>query len=227
MARAPRNVSNFACDTKNVNAKTERGTDLVAAPKSLAWNLIVTGIVGWFAAFSLTLERLHVAADPGATLSCDVGVFVSCKSVMLTEQARLFGFPNPIIGLGAFVFPIAVGFAILAGARFAQWFWRTFFVGVSMGTLFVLWLFIQSTFVINVLCPYCMIAWAAMIPMFWALFLYLAREDVLELPVRFTPFFDRAYDRAWLFALATELLIAVVIAIRFWSQWPSLFDSLA
>lgn len=227
MARAPQNVSKLACDTKNVNAKTESGSDLVAGPRSLAWNLIVTGIFGWFAAFSLTLERLHVAADPEATLSCDVGVFVSCKSVMLTEQARLFGFPNPLIGLGAFIFPIAVGFAILAGARFAQWFWRSFFIGVSLGTLFVLWLFIQSTFVINVLCPYCMIAWAAMIPMFWALFLYLAREDVLRLPVRFTAFFDKAYDRAWLFALGTEVLIAAVIVVRFWSQWPSLFSLLA
>lgn len=199
----------------------------MAAPKSLAWNLIVTGIVGWLAAFSLTLERLHVAADPDATLSCDVGVFVSCKSVMLTEQARLFGFPNPLIGLGAFIFPIAVGFAILAGARFAKWFWRSFFVGVSMGTLFVFWLFSQSTFVINVLCPYCMVAWAAMIPMFWKLFLFLAREDVLEMPVRFTPFFDAAFDRAWLFALVTEVAIAITIVIRFWSQWPSFFTALS
>lgn len=226
MARRARIVSNLACDTKNVNASSEQSLELARPPRSLAWNLIVTGIVGWFAAFSLTLERLHVAADPDAKLSCDVGVFVSCKSVMLTEQARLFGFPNPLIGLGAFIFPIAVGFAILAGARFADWFWRTFFVGVSFGTLFVVWLFTQSTFVINVLCPYCMIAWAAMIPMFWKLFLFLAREDILELPVRFTPFFDWAYGKAWLFALVTEALIVLIIVIRFWNQWPAFFNAL-
>jgi formate/nitrite transporter FocA (FNT family) len=40
--------------------------------------------------------------------------------------------------------PIIVGFAILAGAKFAMWFWRLFWVGNLLGFLFVLWLFSQS-----------------------------------------------------------------------------------
>ena len=218
------NVTNGACNTDLVTETSNSNIELVPSPsKRFALVLIITGIIGWAAAFALTLERLHVAANPDATLSCDLNPFISCKSVMLTAQARLLGFPNPLIGLGAFIFPIAVGFAILAGARFAPWFWRMFATGITMGFLFVVWLWTQSTFVINVLCPYCMVAWVAMIPLFWTVILFLVREGIIETPIRFAGFFDRAYERAWVWVLATDLVIATIIIIRFWTYWHLLW----
>ncbi len=223
MTRSTANVTNRACHTKSVtSAKTEL-SDLPNPSKSFAWSLIVTGIVGWIAAFALTLERLHVAADPNATLSCDISPFISCKSVMLTDQAKLFGFPNPLIGLAAFFAPVLVGVAILAGARFARWFWRLFAAGVAAGFIFVLWLFVQSAFVINVLCPYCMVAWAAMLPMFWRVFIFGANDGFIETPLKLVGFFDRAASKAWLFTLATEAIVVAIIVWRFWNFWPTLF----
>ena len=217
-------VTNAACNTEKVTEQTSNGAEVLPAPgKGFAWTLIITGIIGWIAAFALTLERLHVASNPNATLSCDLNPFISCKSVMLTEQARLLGFPNPLIGLAAFIFPIAVGAAILAGAKFALWFWRMFATGITMGFLFVVWLWTQSTFVINVLCPYCMIAWAGMIPLFWTVTLFLIREGVIETPLRFAGFFDRAYEKAWAWTLGTDLIIITIIIVRFWSYWPALW----
>jgi uncharacterized membrane protein len=143
---------------------------------------------------------------------------------MLTEQAALLGFPNPLIGLSAFIFPIAVGFAILAGAKFAQWFWRLFATGITMGFLFVVWLWVQSTFVISVLCPYCMVAWVAMVPLFWTVILFLVREGVIDTPLRLAGFFDRAYERVWLSVLVTDLVMAAIIIVRFWSYWPALWN---
>lgn len=192
--------------------------------RRFAFTLIWTGILGWFAAFSLVLERIHVATNPDAVLSCDVSPFISCKSVMLTEQASLFGFPNPLIGVAAFVAPIAVGLAILAGAKFAAWFWRLFAVGITLGLVFVIWLWIQSTFVIGVLCPYCMVAWAAMIPLFWKVILFGTKDGFIDTPLRFVGFFDRAYDKAWVFTLATEALLIAIIIARFWTSWPSLWN---
>lgn len=198
---------------------------LIESPgKRYAYTLIWTGILGWFAAFSLTLERIHVATNPDATLSCDLNPFISCKSVMLTAQAKLFGFPNPLIGLAAFIAPIVVGFAILAGARFARWFWRCFLIGCSLGFVFVIWLFSQSTFVIHVLCPYCMIAWAAMIPLFWRVFLHAAAEGIIDVPVRTVGFFVRWANSPWLFTLVTELLAVMTIIFSFWYQWPQLWN---
>ncbi len=210
------------CDTWNVSeAKTIETVD--SPSRSVAITMIWTGILGWLASFSLVLERIHVAADPNATLSCDINPFISCKSVMLTAQAKLFGFPNPIIGLAAFFAPILIGFAIFAGARFAAWFWRLFTVGIAMGFIFVLWLFTQSTFVIHVLCPYCMVAWAAMIPLFWKVFLWAAAEGIVAVPVRSVGFFVRAADNAWMFTLVTEFLAVFTIILSFWSLWPILF----
>lgn len=211
------------CDTYWVtNIRTN--DDFVDSPsKSFAWYSILFGILGWFAAFSLTLERLHVAADPNATLSCDMNIFISCKSVMLTEQARLFGFPNPLIGLAGFVAPIAVGVAVLAGGRFKSWFWRIYLIGLSMGFVFVLWLFTQSTYVIHVLCPYCMVAWIAMIPLFWKTFIWAGAEGVIDVPVRAVGWFVRAQDFTWLFTLGTEVLALLAIIFSFWNSWHLLF----
>ena len=225
MAPDARKVTNRACNTESVSELTSANSlELPSPGKRFAWTLILSGILGWIAAFTLTLERLHVATNPEATLSCDLNPFISCKSVMLTEQAALLGFPNPLIGLSAFIFPIAVGFAILAGAKFAQWFWRLFATGITMGFLFVVWLWVQSTFVINVLCPYCMVAWVAMVPLFWTVILFLVREGVIDTPLRLAGFFDRAYERVWLWVLVTDLVMAAIIIVRFWSYWPALWN---
>lgn len=211
------------CDTYWVsNFKT--ADDVVESPsKSYAWFSIIFGILGWAAAFALTLERIHVAANPDAVLSCDMNIFISCKSVMLTDQARLFGFPNPLIGLAAFMAPVFIGFAVLAGAKFKLWFWRLYLVGLSLGFVFVLYLFIQSTFVIHVLCPYCMLAWVAMIPLFWRNFLWAGAEGVIDVPVKTVGWFVRAQDQSWVYSLGTELLAALAIIVSFWNSWYLLF----
>lgn len=189
----------------------------------LAWVLILGGITGWAGAFALTLERLHVAANPDAVLSCDLNTIISCKSVMLSEQAKLLGFPNPLIGLSAFMFPIAVGVAILAGAKFPRWFWNTFMVGISLGFAFVVWLAHEAIFDIGALCPYCMVAWAGMIPMFWHLLTYLTAEDIIPVPLKTIPFFERTRNWAWVFTLVTEVILIAIIAVRFWPTWAQVF----
>ncbi|MFM2384205.1 MAG: hypothetical protein RL166_79 [Actinomycetota bacterium] len=223
MVRFVATSSMARCDTYLVsNIKT--ADDFVDSPsKSYAWFSILFGLLGWVAAFSLTLERIHVAADPDAVLSCDMNIFISCKSVMLTDQARLFGFPNPLIGLAAFMAPVFVGFAVLAGAKFKMWFWRLYLVGLSLGFVFVLYLFIQSTFVIHVLCPYCMLAWVAMIPLFWRNFLWAGAEGVIDVPVKSIGWFVRSQDHSWVYSLGIELLAALAIILSFWNSWYLLF----
>ena len=196
---------------------------LIGGTKSLAWMLITGGAIGWIGALALTIERLNVAANPDAVLSCDISPFISCKSVMLTEQASLLGFPNSLIGLAAFVVPILIGFATLAGAKFAKWFWLLFTLGMVGGFLFVAWLFSQSLFVIGALCPYCMVAWAGMIPMFWKQLLFSTREGIIPVPLKTVGFFVGAYDWHWLFSFATFGAMFTATVWRFWDLWPSLF----
>ena len=183
--------------------------------------LIGFGAMGWIASFGLTLERIKVAGDPGAATACDISPFISCKSVMLSEQAALFGFPNPLIGLAAFFAPVVVGFALLAGAKFASWFWQGLLAGHILAMVFVFWLFSQSVFVIGSLCIYCMVAWTATIPLFWAIFGRAGRDG--HLGSRFTRAGEFIYEWAWVLTLVTYLSLATVILVYFWDFWPTLF----
>jgi hypothetical protein len=81
----------------------------------------------------------------------------------------VFGFPNPLLGVAGFVAPIAVGVSLLAGARFARWFWWLFNLGLAGALAFVIWLISQSIYAPNlhVLCPWCMLVWAVTIPLFF------------------------------------------------------------
>ncbi len=115
-------------------------TDVVTPrrPIALAILLIVTGAIGWYAAFALTLDKLAVLINPEADLDCNFSVIVQCGLNLWSWQGEILGFPNPIIGLAGFVTPIAVGVALLAGARFDRWFWLAFNAGVALAFAFCL-----------------------------------------------------------------------------------------
>ena len=124
------------------------------------------GAIGWLASGALVLEKLATLQDPNHTTVCDVNPWISCGEVMKTWQSSLFGFPNMFIGIVAFAVIITVGMALLSGATFAKWFWAGLQAGVTLGFAFVVWLWSQALYDIHVLCPFCMIVWAAMIPLF-------------------------------------------------------------
>ena len=153
-------------------------TDAPRTPWALASFFIVTGALGWWAAFSLTLDKFAVLIDPDADLDCNISPLVQCGVNLASTQGAVFGFPNPLLGLGGFVAPIAVGVALLAGARFARWFWIAFNAGVAGALAFVIWLIGQSIYVLGTLCPWCMLVWSVTIPLFLVLTLRNAREGV-------------------------------------------------
>jgi uncharacterized membrane protein len=113
---------------------------------------------------------------------------------MQSAQSEAFGFPNPIIGVTGFAIVVTTGMALLAGADFRPWFYR-----------------------IGVLCPYCMVVRAVTIPLFW----YTIRRGFRNLPgggrvasVLFE--FHGVVLTTW------YLLIAALVAERFWDYWSIL-----
>jgi len=144
-------------------------TDTLAPrrPIALAIFLIVAGALGWWASFSLTVDKFLLLVNPDADLDCNFTVLVQCGKNLESWQGAVFGFPNPILGLGGFVAPIAVGVGLLAGAQFARWFWALFNLGLAGALAFVIWLISQSVFELGTLCPWCMLVWSVTIPLFW------------------------------------------------------------
>jgi uncharacterized membrane protein len=141
-------------------------------PIGLAIFLILMGAIGWFAAFQLTVEKFALLENPGSALACDVSKLVQCSVNLGSAQGSLLGFPNPILGLSGWVAPIAVGVALLAGARFARWFWWLFNAGIAAAMAFVVFLITTSIYFLGTLCPWCMLTWAVTIPTFWVVALH-------------------------------------------------------
>jgi len=185
-----------------------------ARPVALAVWLMIGGVIGWAAAFALTIERLHLLEDGTATASCDFNLVVQCGANLTSAQGSVFGFPNPLLGLTGWMAPIVVGAAILAGARFARWFWVLFWAGTAFAFGFVVWLISQSIFVLGTLCPWCMVTWFVTIPTFYIVTLHLLRSGVVPLPRRARGVAATLTGWVPLLAVLSYVAIAVVAQVR-------------
>lgn len=132
-----------------------------------AWLLAIGGVIGLVASFALSYEDFQLALKgDDFVASCDFGAVLTCTDVMQSDQASVFGFPNPFLGLIAFAVLIAIGVALWAGGRFAEWYWAGLQIGVIAGVVFITWLQYQTIYQIQALCPWCMVVWAVTIPIF-------------------------------------------------------------
>ncbi|WP_404433102.1 vitamin K epoxide reductase family protein [Microbacterium lacus] len=183
-------------------------------PTALAVWLVIAGVVGWWAAFSLTMERIHLLMDPDAVASCDFSVLVQCTANLESWQGQVFGFPNPILGLAGWVAPIVVGMAILAGARFARWFWWLFEAGLTLAFAFVIWLIIQSIFVLGTLCPWCMVTWIVTVPTYYAVTLHVLRTGILPAPGAVRRAAGTLMGWVPLLAVLSYAIVAVLAQVR-------------
>ncbi|MEX5270901.1 vitamin K epoxide reductase family protein [Kocuria sabuli] len=181
--------------------------------------LLSTGIIGWVASAILVLERLALYQDPDHVTSCDINPWVSCGQVMGTWQSQLFGFPNPLIGIVAFAVVITTAMALLSGARFGRWYWAGLQIGVTLGTVFVLWLWSQALFSIYILCLYCMIVWAAMIPLFLLLTVRNLAHGIIPAPPGLVRF---ASEWAWMLVAISYVAVAASVFFRFFTAFTGL-----
>lgn len=188
--------------------------DTPKRPIVLAISLIVAGVIGWYAAFALTLEKLHGLAYPGTAAGCDFSLLVQCTKNLDSWQGSLFGFPNPILGLTGWMAPVVVGAALLAGARFARWFWIVFNLGVTFAITLVIFLIYSSIFVLGTLCPWCMITWSVTIPTFFLVTLHNLRSGVIPLPARARAAAQVAYGWVPVIAVICYLVVAVLAQLR-------------
>jgi len=186
----------------------------------LTWLYIIASTIAGIFALLITIEKLTILVDPTHVPPCNVNPFLSCKTIMETPEASVFGFPNPLIGIAGFAITATIGFALLAGASFKPWFWKWTMGGLTFALGFVFWLFYESVFDIGALCLYCMAVWAMTIPLFsWTLF-HLHNEKIFTLPGAKGKVFTWKAP-----ALLTTLIYAFIIGtilVMFWDSWVML-----
>jgi uncharacterized membrane protein len=177
--------------------------------------MLVFGVVGLAASFILGVEKIHLIENPNAQLTCSINLVLNCASVMQTWQSSLFGFPNPYIGMMAYPVVIAVAVAGLAGVRFPRPFMLAAQICYGLGLIFAYWLFFQSVYVIQILCPWCLFVTAATTILFDTLLRYNVRENNLYLSKNmhkkilklFEKDFDKLFVAAWLVAMTVLVFI--------------------
>jgi uncharacterized membrane protein len=190
-------------------------TDAAIAPRrpwAYAIFLIVFGAAGWWASFQLTLDKFLVLSDKHADLGCNISPLVSCGKNLVDPAGSAFGFPNPVIGIGGFAAVIAVGVSLLAGARFAAWYWWLFNLGVAGALAFVIWLIGQSFFRIGTLCPWCALVYLVMFPLFW----------VVTIRNAATGMFGSALARpgrallpwAWIIGIVCVIVVGIIAQVK-------------
>ena len=118
--------------------------------------MLVAALIGLLASFVLTVDKFEVLANPNAVLSCSINAALNCSRVMESWQASLLGFPNTLIGLMAYPVIILIAVLGLIAVKLPRWFFVAANVGFLLSTVFSYWLFFQSLYSIQVLCPWCL-----------------------------------------------------------------------
>jgi uncharacterized membrane protein len=185
-------------------------TPVRSGTRALGIFLVIAGALGLLAAYELSLEKVLSLADPTHVPACNVGVLVGCSVNLGSWQGSLFGFPNPFIGLMAWPVVITFGVALIARVRFPRWIWVGLNIGVTGALVFVGWLIAQSIYVLDVLCPWCMLTWVVTIPTFWAVTLDNLRAGRIPASARV-----RKLAAAWYgwIPLITVICLAIVLLL--------------
>ncbi|MGW6643793.1 vitamin K epoxide reductase family protein [Streptomyces iakyrus] len=194
------------------------GARTAGAGRAFALLLVVTGAAGLLASWIITLDKFKLLQDPDFTPGCSLNPVVSCGSVMESDQAEVFGFPNPMLGLVAYGVVVCVGLGLLAGARFPRWYWLAFDAGCLFGVGFVTWLQFESLYRINALCLWCCLAWAATIPLFWYVTSFAVRQGFLPAPGAVRRFLD---EFTWVLPVLHLGIVGMLVLTRWWDFWTS------
>ncbi|MEU9040865.1 MULTISPECIES: vitamin K epoxide reductase family protein [unclassified Kitasatospora] len=194
----------------------------VGASRAYAVLLFLGGLIGLAASAVLTFDKLRILENPSYIPSCNINPVISCGSVMRTEQAEVFGFPNPLLGLAAFGALAAIGAGLLSGAAYRRWFWLGLHAGTALGVVFVHWLVDQALYEIGALCPYCMVVWATVVALFWYTTLHNLRSGVIPVAPRLRVVVREAARYHWALPVLWAAVIALLVLNRFWSYWSTL-----
>lgn len=205
--------------TTEVSTQPAADTDSPSSAVALgsaAW-VLIAGVIGLIASGALTVEKIKILLNPSYVPSCNINPVVSCGSVMVTPQASVLGFPNPLIGIVAFTVVVVTGVLAVAKIALPQWYWLGLSIGTFAGAAFVHWLIFQSLYRIGALCPYCMVVWAVTIPL-----LVVVGSIVLRPVIGGSTVVRQIYHWRWSITALWFTAVILMIFARFWNYWSTL-----
>lgn len=187
---------------------------------SIKWTfgtVLVAATLGLLAALTLSIEKYHLLQNPDAILTCSFNLVLNCSVVMQTWQASVFGFPNSLIGV--VLYPAAIVLALFALSKVELPYWIRIMAQVIaiLGALFAYWLFFQSVYVIEVLCPWCLVVTFTTTLILSSITHYNLRENTFKLSTplntKIQAFMRRDYDK--LITAGWIVLLVCLVILKF------------
>lgn len=189
-----------------------------------AIGVIIAGasLVAFVAALILMIEKLMLLNDPSYVPSCSINPILSCGSIMESDQAEAFGFPNPLLGLFGFGALSVFGAAIALGAKASRRTWLGVQLGVTFAFGLVCWLIFQSLYRIEALCPYCMAVWVAVFTLFTYVTLFNFSAGNIRTPASLRPAVDLSVRFHGVILTGALITVVILIGEAFWDYWKTL-----
>jgi uncharacterized membrane protein len=186
--------------------------------RRLGWLLLISGTVGFVAAFVLAVEKYVLLADPSYVPSCSINPVLSCGSIMSSQYAEALGFPNPLLGIAGFTVVVVSGALLIGGTPLPRWYWTGLQIGATVGVLFVHWLIFVSLYRIGALCPYCMVVWVVTVLVFW----YVTLCNLTGLTAGRSRLVNALAARHPIVVVVWLLIVTALILQAFWLYWQTL-----
>lgn len=180
--------------------------------------MLISSTLSLIASLVLSIDALKLAAEPSGPLSCNINSVLSCGTVAKSWQSQLLGFPNSFIGLMTEPVVITVAIAGIGMVAFPRWFMRVAHVVYGLGLVFALWLLSQSFFVINALCPWCLLVTASTITVFSTISRIVLLENTWnfspERHEKITSFLEKGWGRVIYTMSYVVIIMAIFIKYR-------------
>ena len=173
--------------------------------------MIISGFIGLVTSFVLSIEAWQLAADSSTRFGCDISSVLSCSAVAQTWQARILGFPNAFLGIFVEAVVLAISVAIFAGVKFPRWYMLGTNLLYTIALFFAYWLFGQSYFIIQVLCPWCLLITLTTTLVFGGITRINIRDRVIPAPQDLRRIVAQGLDWA-LWGLIVFGVLAMVVA---------------
>lgn len=192
---------------------------LSGAPRAYGLGLVLAAVVGLGSCWELMLAELQELREPDAVLVCDINPFISCGASLDIWQGNILGVPNSFIGAMGFAALGVTGVLLASGGRLPRWYWWAMTAAVTGAMAFIVWFLGVSILTLGKLCPFCMLIWAVVIPVFTHTVARAADGGHLGLSRRAV---SRLVAARWWAAAALYLAVVVAVLVAFWDEWMAL-----
>lgn len=205
------NASSTATDAIDPAADAPETAEQPGASREFGWVAVITGVLGLWASAALAIDYINrILQGDDYVAVCDINPMIGCGLFLDSDAASAFGIPNIVVGVAAFPVVITLGALVLGRVELPRWIWRGAVLGGLFGIGFVTWLQYQAIFVLDGLCPYCLVIWTAMIPLFVHLVARAGEAGALGLPAGFA---RQLVRNRWIIVVLWYLVVIAVIML--------------